>query len=251
VAHARDPFAEPAGGGAVAAVQLARLAGEALLLTALGRDELGDRTVDRLGELGVRVAPAWRTAPTRQALTLVDHAGERTITTLGERLEPSLDDEELPWGQLADMDAVYFTAGGVGALEAARAARVLVATPRAYDALGHGVQLDVLVLSANDAIERREAKRAAGEAELEVFTDGGRGGTYVTRAGGSDAFDAPEPPGEVADAYGCGDSFAAGLTYGLGSGLQIDDALNIAARCGAACLTGRGPYARQLTAAEL
>lgn len=44
VVHARDCFAEPAGGGAVAAVQLARLAGEVLLLTALGEDELGRRS---------------------------------------------------------------------------------------------------------------------------------------------------------------------------------------------------------------
>ena len=50
-------------------------------------------------------------------------------------------------------------------------------------------------------------------------------------------------PGPVRDAYGCGDSFAAGLTYGLGAGLAMPDALELGARCGAACLTGRGPYA--------
>ena len=33
VVHALDPFEEPAGGGAVVAVQLARLAGESLLIT--------------------------------------------------------------------------------------------------------------------------------------------------------------------------------------------------------------------------
>jgi ribokinase len=53
------------------------------------------------------------------------------------------------------------------------------------------------------------------------------------------------------DSYGCGDSFAAGLTYGLGAGMAPADALNLAARCGAVCLTGRGPYERQLTGAEL
>ena len=39
VIHAHDPFEEPAGGGAVAAVQLARLAGGSVLVTALGDDE--------------------------------------------------------------------------------------------------------------------------------------------------------------------------------------------------------------------
>ncbi len=41
VVHASEPFEEPAGGGAVAAVQLARLAGESVLLTALGEDSYG------------------------------------------------------------------------------------------------------------------------------------------------------------------------------------------------------------------
>lgn len=57
----------------------------------------------------------------------------------------------------------------------------------------------------------------------------------------------PGPPG---DAYGAGDSFAAGLTYGLANGLSIDEALALGARCGAACATGRGPYEGQLTTAE-
>ncbi|HKP91615.1 MAG TPA: PfkB family carbohydrate kinase, partial [Thermoleophilaceae bacterium] len=54
-------------------------------------------------------------------------------------------------------------------------------------------------------------------------------------------------PGPVADAYGCGDSFAAGLTFALADGRGTDDALELAARCGAECLTGHGPYERQLT----
>ena len=51
----------------------------------------------------------------------------------------------------------------------------------------------------------------------------------------------------VADSYGAGDSFAAGLTYGLGAGWAIEKAVELAARCGAACLTGRGPYEGQLS----
>jgi ribokinase len=58
-------------------------------------------------------------------------------------------------------------------------------------------------------------------------------------------------PGPVADAYGCGDSFAAGLAYGLGANLPIEEALRLGARCGAFCLTGKGPYSAQLEAADL
>jgi ribokinase len=251
IVHARDPFAEPAGGGAVAAVQLARLAGECLLVSALGDDEHGRRTVERLDELGVKVRAARRAEPTRTASTLVDDAGERTIVTYGPRLEALGSDAELPWSELAEMDAVYFTAGDVDALRAARAARVLVASPRATDALGRGVTLDALVLSANDTTERGEADSAGDEAELVVSTAGARGGVYREHGGESGSWTAAPPPSTPVDSYGCGDSFAAGLTYALGAGMPAPQALALAARCGAACLTGRGPYERQLTADEL
>jgi len=251
VIHAHDAFEEPAGGGAVAAVQLARLAGEARLFTAVGPDEHGRRSLTRLDELGVKVRAARRAAGTRNAVTLVDEDRERTITTFGERLEPHGDDEDLPWAEFQDMDAVYFTAGDVDALRAARAARVLVASPRAVSALGQGLPLDALVLSGDDAIERGEAARAQQEARLVVVTEGPRGGSYRERSGESGSWAAASLPGAPVDSYGCGDSFAAGLTYGLGAGLSVQAALALAARCGAAALTGRGPYERQLTASEL
>jgi len=250
VVHASDAFEEPAGGGAVAAVQFARLAGESLLITALGEDELAERSLLRLRELGVHVRAARRAAPTRRAVTLLDDAGERTIMTFGARLEPLATDEELPRSMLADMDAIYFTAGDEGTLRAARAARVLVASPRARDALGHGIPLDGLVLSEDDEIERREAARARGEAEVVLTTRGARGGAYRTRGGESGTWDPVPAEAAVVDSYGCGDAFAAGFAYGRAAGMSFDDALSLAARCGAACATGSGPYERQLTARE-
>jgi ribokinase len=252
VIHARDSFEEPAGGGAVAAVQLARLAGAALLITALGEDKHGHRSVERLNELGVEVRASWRRAPTRRATTLVDDAGERTITTFGPRLDPLGGEAEGGWDSLRDLDAVYFTAGDEAALRAARrASRVLVASPRARAALGHGVELDGLVLSGDDEIERAEAGRALEEAALVALTEGERGGSYRERSGASGRWGAVPPPGKQVDSYGCGDSFAAGLTYGLGAGLAVPDALALGARCGAVCLTGAGPYERQLMTREV
>jgi ribokinase len=252
IVHASDPFEEPAGGGAVAAVQLARLAGAALLMTALGDDEHGRGSRSRLRELGVDVHAATLQAPTRRAVTLVDDRRERTITTLGARLEPHGADERIDWSALAGVDAIYFTAGDLDALRLAReAARVLVASPRALDALGHGVRIDALVLSADDEVERRELDRARDEADVVVLTEGGHGGSYRRAGGERGAWAAAALPGEPVDSYGCGDSFAAGLTYGLGVGLATDDALALAARCGAVCLTGRGPYGRQLSRADL
>ena len=250
VVHARGAFEEPAGGGAVAAVQLARLAGESLLITALGEDELAERSLLRLRELGVHVRTARRAAPTRRAVTLLDDAGERTITTLGSRLEPQIADAQLPWGTLGDTDAIYFTAGDEGALRAARAAKVLVASPRARDAIGHGIPLDALVLSEDDEIERREVAKAQAEAEVVLATRGARGGAYRTRGGESGTWDPLPAAAAAVDSYGCGDSFAAGFAYGRAAGMSFDEALSLAARCGAACATGAGPYERQLTARE-
>src|SRR5437762_8080382 len=96
IVNARRSWSEPAGGG-VAAVQLARLAGNCSLYTALGDDELGARSREGLERLGVRVLAATRSGkPTRRAFTFVDDAGERTITVIGERLHPERADA-LPW----------------------------------------------------------------------------------------------------------------------------------------------------------
>jgi ribokinase len=248
VVHASATWDEAAGGGAVTAVALARLAGRASLYTALGDDEIGRRSRERLERLGVEVHAARRDEPTRRALTFVDDAGERTITTLGDRLAPRGDDP-LPWELLADADCVYFTAGDPAALAAARRSRVLVASPRARVLPPPGVRLDALVFSAGDAIETRAATDLEPIADLVVATEGARGGGWrsATAAGRWEAWPVPGP---IVDSYGCGDSFVAGVTYGLGAGSSVPEALALGARCGATCLTGRGPYARGVRLAE-
>jgi ribokinase len=258
VTHASDPFEEPAGGGAVAAVQLARLAGASSLLTALGRDELGERSIVRLAELGVSVGAEMQDEPTRRALTMLDDRGERTITTLGARLAPHGGASGLGLGELGGVDGtsgvggIYFTAGDLPALQAARAAaRVLVASPRAGECLGHGVPLDALVLSGEDAIEEGGVARAEAEAALLVVTEGARGGRFIAPGSEHGRWSAVQPPAAGGDSYGCGDSFAAGLTFALARGMERGAALRLAARCGATCRAGRGPYTRQLAAADL
>jgi ribokinase len=248
IVHASEPsFREPGGGGAVAAVQLRKLAGSALFLTSVGDDESGRAAERHLRERhGVDVRAAVHAVPQRRAFTHLDGAHERTITVLGARHVP-LGADDLPWERLRDCDAVYFTGGDVGALRAARAARVLVATPRALETLAAGgVELDVLVASAADAGERVAPGAIDPPPRHVVLTEGAEGGSWTAGEGETGRFAAADPPGEPVDAYGCGDSFAAGLTYGLGAGLGLADALHLAARCGATCLTGRGPYGNQL-----
>ena len=99
IVSALESWREVAGGGAVAAVQLAKLAGECLFLTALGDDCFGHAAKGRLGALGVDVRATTRSEPQRRAFVYIDADGERTITTIGERLGPRGEDP-LPWAEL-------------------------------------------------------------------------------------------------------------------------------------------------------
>jgi len=248
IVHALETWEEPAGGGAVAAVQLASIGGSCLLFTALADDELGRRSREELEVRGVTVHASTAPGAQRRALTHVDEDGERTITVLGDKLLPSGEDGSLPWEELRRCAAVYFVSGDVAALHAARHCPVLVATARELATLRRAaVQVDVLVGSGEDAAERFESGELEPEPRIVVTTAGGLGGWI--RPGGP--FRAAELPGPVSDAYGCGDCFAAGLTYGLALGKPVDEAVALGAQCGAAVLTGRGAYGRHLSAEDL
>jgi ribokinase len=243
IVHARGAFELPAGGGGVVAFAFARMGAEVVFYTALGDDELGHRSRAELEAAGIEVQVAWRAEPTRRAVTLLDAQGERTIVTLGARLEP-LGADPLDWDALAGVDGVYFTAGDRAALRAARAAPVLVASPRARDALPEPVPLDAIVLSANDAREREWVGRAAGPVRLLVATEGGHGGSWSGESSGRWEPVAPPHPG--GDTYGCGDTFAGAFTWGLARGDGPGAAAALAAACGAACRSGEGPYGAPL-----
>jgi ribokinase len=243
IVHAVETWEEAAGGGAIAAVQLAKLNGSAHLFTSLGDDELGRRSRTELEERGVTLHAAAAAVPQRRAFTYVDERGERTITVLGPKLLPSGDDGSLPWEELARCEAVFFVSGDVAALRAARRSRVLVATARELATLKRGgEEIDVLVGSGEDPGERFEPGELEPPPRTVVTTSGALGGWV--RPGGP--FRAAPLPGPVEDAYGCGDCFAAGLTYALAAGGSMEDAVEAGARCGAAVLTGRGAYAGQL-----
>jgi ribokinase len=244
IVHALETWEEPAGGGAVAAVQLSRLAGSCLFFTGLGADELGRRSRAELARLGVDLRAIPEAEPTRRAFTFVDESGERTITVLGEKLRPRGGDSRLPWGELAGLDAVYFVSGDAEALHHARLARVLVATARELPTLREaGVQLDALVGSGEDDGEVYRPGDLEPAPHVVVTTAGALGG-WIQPGG---PFRAAPLSGTVVDTYGAGDCFAAGLTFALAGGDPIEEAVAFGARCGAAVMTGRGPYDAQLT----
>lgn len=246
IVHAGEAFEQPAGGGSVAAIQLLKLAGECAFFTALSSDAAGRAARERLEAMGLRVEAAETTRPQRRAITHLDGEGERTITVIGERLEPQGKDP-LPWELLDGASGVYFCAGDAAALVETRRARAVVATTRVAAVLAEAeVQLDAVVGSASDGAERYEPGSITPPPRLVVTTRGAEGGTWQLDGEPEERYPPAPLPGPVADSYGCGDSFAAGLAFALGEGVPPEDALALAARCGAACLTGRGPYAGQL-----
>jgi ribokinase len=238
---ASESWEEPAGGGAVAAVRLRELAEECHFFVAVGDDWVGGRAREALKLLGLRVHSATREGPQRRGFTFLDDSGERTITTLGPKLHPHGADP-LPWEELDQVDALYFTAGDAAALRAARKARVLVATARELPTLEEaGVELDALVHSGTDANERYTPGRLEPPPKLVVTTMGRDGGRFVAQD--SEGRYAPaELPGPLADTYGAGDSFAAGLAYGLAREEQIEEALAVASACAARAMTVRGAF---------
>lgn len=234
IVHASEVWSEPAGGGPVHARQLALLAGRCELFTAFGRDDPGRAAARRLANLSVDVHVQHPgTGPTRRAWTHVDDTGERTITVLGEKL--------LPFGPLPldGYDLVFFVSGDAEALRSARRARFLAATLRQQEVLHEaGVPIDLLVGSRNDDREHYDGSLDAG---LLVLTDGPNGGSA-----NGEPFAAAALPGPIVDTYGAGDSFGAALAFALARGDALQDALSLAARAGAAVITGRGPYTSQL-----
>jgi ribokinase len=239
IIHARESWLEPAGGGSVAAAELLRLAGNCDFFVAVGNDETGRMAREGLERVGLSIHAAVRDEPQRLGFTYLDGDGERTITLVGEKLHP-LGSDPLPWEELAQVDAVYFSAGDADALRAARQAHVLVATARELPTLAEaGVELDALVHSATDPEETYERGQIHPEPKLVVATRGRKGGSFT--AGDRSGSFAPAPiPGPVADAYGAGDSFAAGLAFALARGDEVEAALAFASGCGARAMTRRG-----------
>jgi ribokinase len=181
----------------------------------------------------------YREEPQRRGFTYLDAGGERTITIIGRKLVPRADDP-LPWNELDGVGAVYFCGGDAAALREARRARALVATARELATLKEGaVELDALVQSATDASERYRSGDLDPPPRLVVTTEGRKGGRYVSREhkGG---WAAATLPGPLADAYGAGDCFAAGLAFALGAGESIERAVALAADSAAKQMTRRG-----------
>lgn len=242
IAHAASSFEEVGGAGAVVAVQMAQLSGTRVrFFTALGRDDIGERSLERLKELNVEPHIAWRNEPTRQGISMVDGVGDRAITVVGKRLQPEAGDP-LPWQQLSCCDGVFASAVDAKALVLARQAKVLTATPRLRQTTLQeaAISLDALIGSGLDPDEQLRQPLGFPTPRWQIATEGNRGG----RLSPGGHYPATPPPGPAIDSYGCGDSFAAGVTAGLAAGWSVDEAITLGATVGARCTTWHGPFER-------
>lgn len=239
---AEECWSEAAGGGAVSAAQLRRLAGEVDFFTALSADPLGQQARAQLTQLGLTLHAVTWPGPQTSALVYLEPNGERTITVMNRGPRP-LAEHPLPWDALAGARGVYFVKGDAEALRLARKAKVVVATARILPTLMEaGVPLDAVVHSARDAGEAYRDGALSPPPKLVVATEGHDGGTWRLHTGEHGRFAAAALGGPEVDAYGAGDSFAAGLTFGLGEGLPLAETLKVAARCGADALLRRGAH---------
>lgn len=241
IVHLREPFEEPAGGGAVATIALARAGASVMFCTALAKDTEGAATRMRMADEGVDLRVAARPGRQARAMTILDAAGDRTIIVSQPNAYPSGDDD-LGWADLADCAAVYATCGEPSGIVEARRSPILVCSARQLDALlASGVRADVVVGSLADEGEQVDFRILGQQARAIVLTDGARGGRWLS-TDDSGLWRCHELPGDPADTYGAGDTFAAGLTFGLGTGLGLAEAVEVGAAWGAATVCRRGPY---------
>lgn len=241
ILHLSDPFEEPAGGGGVAAIQLARAGAETVFLTALADDSEGRATRERMAAEGVDLRAAARPGRQARAITILDDTGDRTIIVSQPNAYPRADDD-LGWEVLDGCAAVYATCAEPSGVVEARRAGALVCSARQIGALeASGVVADVVVGSLADEGEAVDFRLLGRSTRAIVLTDGTRGGRWLS-VDDSGLWAAQPLPGEPLDSYGAGDSFAAGLTYALGRGLALGDAVEVAARWGAEAVCRRGPY---------
>ena len=240
ISHSKKSLEYPAGGGSVIAKRLRELTQTQVhFFTALGKDFYGNQCLNILEKMGIKLHVAWRDKPTRKGFSVIDSEGERSITIIGERLAPTYKDN-LDWSILNDMDGIFITAADKEIFKKARIADTLCTTPRVgLNIINEsGISLDGLIGSNVDPGEAFSLNELSLMPRFVIKTEGENGG--IVFPGGR--YKAIENKKNKVDSYGCGDSFAAGILYGLSSNWDIEESLNLAKIMGRNCSEHFGPY---------
>jgi 6-phosphofructokinase 2 len=254
---------EPGGGGINVARALCGFAAPVRAIYLAGG--ASGRVLDgMIAERGIAREPIWIHGETRISLNVRERASGSEFRFVPEGPEV----QESEWRQVLDRveaaDFDYFVASGslppgipsefyadVAALTEAKGARFMLDTSgdELKAALSAGV---FLVKPSSGELEqfvgrklpgRAELAEAAGEivahghAELVAVTLGHAGAILVSRDA---AYFLPAVDVEVKSAVGAGDSFLAGMTYGLAAGHELLDAFRMAVAAGASAIQSVG-----------
>ena len=241
ISHSENSLEFPAGGGSIIAKTLSELTlNQIHFFTALGNDDYGNKCFEILSSMGIKLQVAWRDKPTRKGFSLIDSLGERAITVIGERLAPNYKDK-LDWSILKKMDGIFITASDSAIFKMARSASILCTTPRVgLNTINNSnVFLDGLIGSNLDPGEVFSFSELSVIPKYTIKTEGEKGG--IIFPGGR--YKALENKKLKVDSYGCGDSFAAGILYGMTSKWDIEKSLNLARVLGRDASEFFGPYA--------
>ena len=240
ISHSKESIECPAGGGSVIAKRLRELTNsEVHFFTALGNDFYGNKCLNILQNMGIKLHVAWRDKPTRKGFSVIDSEGERSITIIGDRLAPTHKDN-LDWNILNDMDGIFITAADKEIFKKSRIAKTLCTTPRVgLNIINESrIFLDGLIGSNLDPGEVFSLDELILKPKFVIKTEGENGG--IIFPGGR--YKAIGNKVMKVDSYGCGDSFAAGILYGLSSNWDIEESLNLAKIMGRDCSEHFGPY---------
>jgi len=241
ISHSKKSLEYPAGGASIIAKTLSELTlNQIHFFTALGNDDYGDKCFKILSNMGINLHVAWRDKPTRKGFSLIDSQSERAITVIGERLAPNCNDK-LEWSLLKNMDGIFITASDSEIFKMARTASILCTTPRVGLSTINksNVLLDGLIGSNLDPGEIFSLSELAVEPKYIIKTEGENGG-IIFPGGRYKALKNKKPK---VDSYGCGDSFAAAILYGMSSKWNIEKSLNFAKIIGRNTSEFFGPYA--------
>ncbi len=139
------------------------------------------------------------------------------------------------------MDGIFITASDSEIFKMARSASILCTTPRVgLNTINNSnVLLDGLIGSNLDPGEVFSFSELSLKPKYTIKTEGEKGG--IIFPGGR--YKALKNKKLKVDSYGCGDSFAAGILYGMASKWDIDKSLNLAKVMGRDASEFFGPYA--------
>lgn len=261
------------GGGINVARVISELGGETLALFASGG--VTGRFVE---EMLTTAKVPWQSVPIRGAcrmsVTVRDQSSGQEYRFVPRGPELAASECANILAALGNVDADWLVASGslspgvpsdfygkAASIVGARGAKFALDTsgPALKDSLGHGVSLLKPSLSEFETIVGREvrslpgqmaqAKRLAesGAAEMVALTLGAGGAILATakQVIHSPAFAVSERTG-----VGAGDSFLAGLVFGLAGQRTLEDALRLALACGASAVQGIGTAQVQRAAVE-